>query len=874
MDSNTVRKTFFDFFASKGHRIVPSAPMVIKDDPTLMFTNAGMNQFKDYILGHATPVSQRVCDSQKCLRVSGKQNDLEEVGHDTYHHTMFEMLGNWSFGDYFKREAIAWGWELLVDVYGIDPERLYVTVFEGDAKENVPEDTEAREHWLQYVPAERVLYGNKKDNFWEMGDTGPCGPCSEIHIDLRTAAERASVPGAELVNMDHPRVIEIWNLVFMQYNRLADGSLEPLPANVVDTGMGLERLCMVLQAKESNYDTDIFQDIIAHVAGMSGQTYGHDERVDTALRVVSDHVRAVAFSIADGQLPSNNRAGYVIRRILRRALRYGYSFLSFREPFLCRMVPVLVRKMGENYPELRRQEDLIAKVIFEEENAFLRTLEQGIQLLGAEVEKARAAGRKALDGQTAFTLYDTFGFPLDLTELMLREEGLGVDQAGFDACMEEQKDRSRSAGQISQGDWVMVGQEVQTEFVGYDHLEADVRIVKMRSVEKKGKRMYHVVLDRSPFYAEGGGQVGDRGAITSANERIEVLDVVKENNLPLLVVSRLPERPEVEFRAMVDAAARSGAACHHTASHLLHYALREVLGGHVEQKGSLVESDRLRFDFSHFQRMTDDELRRVEERVNSMVREALARDEQRDVPMAEALAAGATALFGEKYGDRVRLVRFGSSVELCGGTHVANTGAIGLFRIVSESAISAGVRRIEAVAGRAAELRDYAMDDSLRQLDGMLHSQGKPVEALQRLQEELAAQRRKLEHFRMAWVGSTAAALLEGAVEVPGVRVVSKHLGSMPPEDVKDVAMALRAKGDNIAVVLGAVHDGKPGLAVAFSDALVKSRGLNAGKIVRAAAVRIQGGGGGQAFFAAAGGRDADGVESALAEAVGAIGKA
>lgn len=871
MDSNIVRKTFLEFFASKGHKVVPSAPMVIKDDPTLMFTNAGMNQFKEFLLGLRAPDAPRKTDSQKCLRVSGKQNDLEEVGHDTYHHTMFEMLGNWSFGDYFKREAIAWAWELLVEVFKIDADRLYATVFEGNAEENVPRDEEAEAMWQQFLPADRVLLGSKKDNFWEMGETGPCGPCSEIHIDLRSDVERSKVPGRELVNKDNPQVIEIWNLVFMQYNRKADGSLELLPKHNVDTGMGFERLCMVLQGKQSTYDTDIFQDLIAGFARRAGVRYGDSKETDVALRVVADHLRAVAFSIADGQLPSNNKAGYVIRRILRRAVRYGYSFLGFREPFMCEQVAALTEKMGGNYPELSAQRVLVEGVIREEEASFLRTLEQGIHLLEGKIGECVAAGATRLDGESAFTLYDTFGFPLDLTQLMLRERGMEVDELGFAQCMAAQKARSRSAATMETGDWIVVRECGPTEFVGYEKLEEEVHIAKMRRVVTKGNEQFQAILDRSPFYAESGGQVGDRGVLRAANETLRVVNTIKENNQPMVVIDRLPEKADATFHAAVDGAARANIAAHHSATHLLHYALRKHLGEHVEQKGSLVEPGHLRFDFSHFQKMTSEEIRAVEVTVNALVRAALPSQELRGVPIDEAKAMGATALFGEKYGERVRVIRFGDSVELCGGTHVQNTGNIGFFKIVSEGAISAGVRRIEAVAGEAAMRLAFDNADTLSQIDAAVHGQGAPLEALEKLQGDYAAARKEVEELRRQAAVQTAQALVARSEAVGSLQLIAQNMGDCTAEELKTIAMAARAAGSRVAVVIGGQHGGKPSLAIAFSDAVAAEGKLHAGKIVKQAAALIGGGGGGQPGFAQAGGKMAEGVDTAIAEAVRAV---
>ena len=869
MNSREVRAAFLDFFRSKGHEIVPSAPMIIKDDPTLMFTNAGMNQFKDIFLGNRTPKYLRVCDSQKCLRVSGKQNDLEEVGHDTYHHTMFEMLGNWSFGDYFKREAIGWAWELLTERLGIDKEKLYVTVFEGSAQLGLEPDEEARDYWLEHVPEARVLYGSAKDNFWEMGDIGPCGPCSEIHIDLRSEEECAKIPGRDLVNKDHPEVIEIWNLVFMQYNRKADGSLEPLPAKNVDTGMGFERLCRVLQGKKSNYDTDIFQDIIAKISDLSGLKYKENEKVDVALRVVADHVRAVAFSIADGQLPSNNKAGYVIRRILRRAVRYGYSFLGFREPFMCQLVPTLIRQMGENYPELKAQERLIESVMREEEQAFLRTLESGIHLLENKVAELKREQKSVLDGETAFKLYDTYGFPVDLTDLMLREQQMTVDGAGFERCMAEQKERSRSAAETVTGDWHVVHEGANTQFVGYDELQTPVHILRVRTVtSKKGERIYQIVLDKSPFYAEQGGQVGDTGTLISTHERLTVLGCVKENGLPVLLVDRLPEKLEADFEAYVDIERRKNITAHHTATHLLHYALRQVLGTHVEQRGSLVEADHLRFDFSHFQKMTTTEIREVEKKVNQLVRSCYTRDERRAVPILEAQKLGAMALFGEKYGDVVRVMQFGPSIELCGGTHVANTGEIGLFRIVSEGAIAAGIRRIEAVVGAAAEQRDYEMSDTLVTIDELLHAQGKALTAVQNLHEENATLRKKIEQYKTAQLHDIANKLFATADRHEDVSYVSAVLKDMSADDLREMGTYLCSLASKVGVVLGSVTDAKPLILVCMSEGLTKSGAPSAGAIVKEVGKLIGGGGGGLAHFASAGGKNAAGLEEAVKTAM------
>ena len=714
LTAKEIRESFKDFFREKGHKIVPSAPMVIKDDPTLMFTNAGMNQFKDIILGNAQAKSRRVADSQKCLRVSGKHNDLEEVGMDTYHHTMFEMLGNWSFGDYFKKEAIDWAWEYLVDVLKLNPDNLYATVFEGAPDEGLSRDDEAAEIWEKHLSKSHIINGNKHDNFWEMGDTGPCGPCSEIHIDLRPEEERKAVPGAELVNKDHPQVIEIWNLVFMQYNRKADGSLEPLPAKVIDTGMGFERLCMALQGKRSNYDTDVFTPLINKIGELSGKRYGEESHTDVAMRVIADHVRTIAFSIADSQLPSNAKAGYVIRRILRRAVRYAYTFLDQKQAFMYRLIDTLIESMGEAYPELPAQRELIIRVIKEEEDSFLRTLENGIRMLDNAIAAAQTAGKKEISGKEAFILYDTYGFPLDLTELILKEKGMTLDQAGFDKEMQAQKERARNAAATETGDWTVVN-EGDPEFVGYDNTSCETAILRYRKVKQKKGEFYQIVLAQTPFYAEMGGQVGDRGTLTSADgETIEIYDTKRENGMGVHLTKKLPSDPTATFTAKIDEKARKATSCNHTATHLLHHALREVLGTHVEQKGSFVSPEILRFDFSHFQKMTQEEIREVERRANALVREAISRDEQRHVPIAEARAMGAMALFGEKYGDDVRVIRYGDSVELCGGTHVDNTGNIGMIKIVSESSIAAGIRRIEAITGEKVENAMYEVTDTLR----------------------------------------------------------------------------------------------------------------------------------------------------------------
>ncbi len=863
MTSNEIRAKFLKFFESKGHTIVPSAPMVVKNDPTLMFTNAGMNQFKDIFLGNAERKYPRAADTQKCLRVSGKHNDLEEVGHDTYHHTMFEMLGNWSFGDYFKKEAIDWAWELLTEVYGMPKDRLYATVFEGAPEEGVPMDQEAYDYWKQYLPEDHIILGNKHDNFWEMGETGPCGPCSEIHFDLRSEEERAAKAGREMVNMGHHLVIEIWNLVFMQFNRKANGSLEPLPHKHIDTGMGFERLCMVLQNKQSNYDTDVFQTRIAEIAALSGKKYGEDEKADIAMRVIADHLRTISFSIADGQLPSNVKAGYVIRRILRRAVRYGYTYLGFNEPFICKLVPGLVEQMGEQFPELKAQQNLIVSVICEEESAFLKTLATGINLLEGVIAKVRKAGGNTIDGKSAFTLYDTYGFPIDLTELIAKENGMGVDLEAFDVELQAQKARSRNAAVVENDDWVELQAGVSSEFVGYDSLTAEVKIVRYRRVTTKGKTLYQLVFDRTPFYANSGGQVGDNGTIEAAGKSIKVVDTIKENGLPIHIVAELPEDVSATFVATVNEEDRLASARHHSVTHLMHKALRDILGTHVEQKGSLVCSDYLRFDFSHFQKVTDEELRQVEKAVNKMIRANYALEENRNCSIEEAQQAGAMMLFGEKYGDKVRMIRFGESVELCGGTHVAATGQIGLFKIVAESAISAGVRRIEAVAGGVAEEKLYTIEDTLKEVQ---KSVGSPalLQAIKKMIDDNAELRKEIEGFRAEKARGLADAI--GKVIAESDQKVFSKVVDMPVDMVKDAIYALRTANPEVAIVLGSREGGKPMLAVAVGDALV-AKGVKAGDIVRTAAKEMQGGGGGQPFYATAGGKNPEGLEKAIAVA-------
>ena len=862
LTANEIRESFVKFFESKGHHIVPSAPMVIKDDPTLMFTNAGMNQFKDIILGNRKPKYRRVTDSQKCLRVSGKHNDLEEVGHDTYHHTMFEMLGNWSFGDYFKKEAISWAWEYLVDVLKISPDRLYATVFEGSPAEGLDRDNEAASYWEQFLPAERIVNGNRHDNFWEMGDTGPCGPCSEIHIDLRSDEERKKVDGLSLVNKSHPQVIEIWNLVFMQYNRKADGSLEPLPERVIDTGMGFERLCMALQGKTSNYDTDVFQPLIKAISDISGIKYGEAPQTDVAMRVVADHVRTIAFSITDGQLPSNAKAGYVIRRILRRAVRYGYTFLGQKSAFMYKLLPVLIAEMGTAYPELESQKILISKVIKEEEEAFLRTLDTGIRLLDKVMADAKSAGRTVIGGKDAFTLYDTYGFPLDLTELILKENGLGVDVKEFDTEMSKQKERARNAAAKEMGDWIVL-REGTTEFVGYDHLEYDCRILRYREVKQKDKTCFQVVLDKTPFYAEKGGQVGDTGVLTDGDETVEITDTKRENNLPVHIVNAMPLHPESVFKASVNRERRLASAANHSATHLLHEALREVLGPHVEQKGSLVTPEVLRFDFSHFQKMTHDEIRRVERLVNANIRKNIALKEYRSIPMDEARKMGAMALFGEKYGEEVRVICFDKSIELCGGVHIQATGQIGMFKIVSEGSVAAGVRRIEAVTGLKAEEMLDDFQDLITGLRQLFNNAPDLKGAIEKYIEENAGLKKQVEEFVKEKAVMLKERLLSKAKDINGIKLIT-HTGEMPADIVKDIAFALRGEvSGNMIFAAATIANGKPMLTLMISDSLV-AQGLDAGRIVKEAARAIQGGGGGQKHFATAGGKNPDGLSAAL----------
>ncbi len=864
MTSNEIRKAFLDYFESKGHHVVPSAPMVIKNDPTLMFTNAGMNQFKDIFLGNQQRQWPRATDSQKCLRVSGKHNDLEEVGHDTYHHTMFEMLGNWSFGDYFKKEAIAFGWEFLTEVMKINKDWLYVTVFGGDEKEGLGMDTEAYDFWKEHISEDRILKGSKKDNFWEMGDQGPCGPCSEIHVDIRPDEEKAKVPGKELVNKDNPQVIEIWNLVFMQYNRKADGSLEPLKAKHIDTGMGFERLCMVMQGKRSNYDTDVFQPLIQELAAKAGKTYGKDEETDIALRVCADHLRAVSFSIADGQLPSNVKAGYVIRRILRRAVRYGYTFLGFTEPFMNSLVPTLVGQMGHQFPELQKQQELIQRIILEEEQAFLRTLAGGIKRF--EEYAAKCSG-KVVDGAFAFELFDTYGFPIDLTQLIASEKGLTVDMEGFQKGLAEQKERSRGAAKVESDDWQELLPGTEEEFVGYDTLEADVRIARYRHVKAKDKEFYQLVLDRTPFYGESGGQAGDTGKLRVKDYELRVRNTKKENGLIVHIVDELPEDLTATFHASVDADKRQATACNHSATHLMHYALRQVLGEHVEQKGSSVDPQRLRFDFSHYEKMSPEQIRDVERRVNEMIRACMPLEEHRAMPIEEARKLGAMALFGEKYGDKVRVVKYGPSTEFCGGTHVQNTGMIGSFRIVSEGAIAAGMRRIEAITAKAATDYADAQQEQLAALADMFKGTKDLTASIAKLQEDNAALKATVEQLQK----EKAQSVVQGLASRMKVSPVIIERMDADVNTLKDAVMALRNESPDMAVVLGSVTAGKPALLIVLGQNRVDA-GLNAGQMVRTLGKEIQGGGGGQAHFATAGGRNADGLDKALSLAKEMIG--
>ncbi len=877
MTANEIRDSFKKFFESKQHAIVPSAPMVIKDDPTLMFTNAGMNQWKDIILGTRDPEPRRRADTQKCLRVSGKHNDLEEVGHDTYHHTMFEMLGNWSFGDYFKEGAIDMAWEYLVDVLKLNPEDLYVTVFEGSPEENIPRDDEAAKYWAKHVPEDHIINGNKHDNFWEMGDTGPCGPCSEIHVDSRTPEQKAASgkTGRELVNQDDPQVIEIWNLVFMQFNRKADGSLEKLSMNVIDTGMGFERLVRMMQGKHSNYDTDVFQPIIKAEQEITGLKYftfeeetvspisKEQDNINVAMRVCADHLRAVSFSIADGQLPSNAKAGYVIRRILRRAVRYAYTFLGQKDGFLYKLVPTLVHEMGDAFPELKAQQQLITKVIKEEEDSFLRTLEKGINMLDKAMEELKGQGKNQLDGVQAFRLFDTYGFPLDLTELICRENGFTVDEEQFNVEMQKQKERARNAAAVENSDWVEL-QAGEQQFVGYDYTEYNCHILRYRKVTQKKNEFYELVLDATPFYGEMGGQVGDCGVLVNENETIEIIDTKRENNQSVHIVKQLPKNPAAEFMACVDTDKRNASAANHTATHLLDYALKQILGDHVEQKGSFVSPDTLRFDFSHFEKVSDEQLREVERMVNDMIRQDIHIDEHRDVPFDEAKKLGAIALFGEKYGDKVRVVRFGPSCEFCGGIHATSTGRIGFFKILSESSVAAGIRRIEAKTGKECEELLYMMEDNLKSIRAFFNNAKDLQAVIQKYIDEHDNMKKEIGAYKAQHVERTKNYLINEMKNVNGVNVIT-HVLKMGPNSVKDLAFQLRAAVEgSLLCVIGSVHEDKPMLTIMMSDDMVSDHGLNAGQMVREAAKLIQGGGGGQPHFAQAGGKNADGISAAV----------
>lgn len=880
MTANEIRDSYKKFFESKGHVIVPSAPMVIKDDPTLMFTNAGMNQWKDIILGTKDPEPRRRTDSQKCLRVSGKHNDLEEVGHDTYHHTMFEMLGNWSFGDYFKEKAIDYAWEYLVDVLKLNPADLYVTVFEGSPEDGIPRDEEAAKYWAKHLPTDHIIDGNKHDNFWEMGETGPCGPCSEIHVDSRSNEEKVQIPGRELVNKDNPQVIEIWNIVFMQFQRKSDGSLSPLSMHVIDTGMGFERLVRMLQGKNSNYDTDIFQPTIKEIERLSGKKYGfttpsgengeattEQEKIDIAMRVIADHMRAVAFSIADSQLPGNAKAGYVIRRILRRAVRYAYTFLDQKEAFIYKLLNTFIHEMGGAYPELTAQRELIARVMKEEEDSFLRTLEKGINLLTTEMDELKAQGKTELSGKEAFRLFDTYGFPLDLTELICREHGFSVDEKQFEEEMAQQKARARNAAAVENSDWVVL-REGEQEFVGYDYTEYECHILRYRKVTQKKNTFFELVLDHTPFYGEMGGQVGDQGVLVTEDETIDVVDTKRENNQSIHIVKQLPKNVEADFMACVDTDKRDASAANHTATHLLDYALKQVLGEHCEQKGSYVSPDTLRFDFSHFQKVTDDELRQVERLVNDMIRQDFPCGEYRDTPLEEAKEMGAVALFGEKYGDKVRVIKFGPSCEFCGGIHATSTGRIGFFKIISESSVAAGVRRIEALTGKRCEETIYMLEDTVRDLKAMFNNAKDLRGVVEKYIQEHDVMKKQMEDFRQQTVARLANSLIEGAQTVNGVKVVKAVL-PVEPASAKDIVFKVRAAiPEKLLCVLGSTYENKPLLSIMLSDDMVKDYELNAGKIIREAAKLIKGGGGGQPHYAQAGGKDVEGVTAAVDKAI------
>ncbi len=867
MTSFEIRKAFFDYFTDMGHTIVPSAPMVIKNDPTLMFTNAGMNQFKEYFLGASKAPELRVANSQKCLRVSGKHNDLEEVGHDTYHHTMFEMLGNWSFGDYFKKKAIDMAWQFLTERMKIDKNRLYVTIFEGDEKDGTAKDAEAQKFWKSHLPEDKILEGSKKDNFWEMGDTGPCGPCSEIHVDMRPEEERIKIDGAVLVNKDHPQVIEIWNLVFIQFNRKANGSLENLPEKHVDTGMGFERLTMVVQGKSSNYDTDIFQRIIGRISAITQIQYGEDEKKDVAMRVIADHLRAISFSIAEGQMPSNTRAGYVIRRILRRAVRYAYTFLNQEQPLIFKLIPELVALMGDHYPELKSQQSIIEKVIAEEEQSFLRTLDKGIHLLDSLMEATKKKQTSKISGKDAFTLYDTYGFPLDLTRLILKENDLDLDLEEYEKEMQKQKSRSKTDAVKDTGDWNELSAEVSTVFTGYDRLSDDVRIVRYRKVTQKDTDYYQLVFDRTPFYPEGGGQVGDKGYLDDGRKKISILQTLKENNQIIHIARELPENPEGKFHATVNSGTRIDTVNNHTATHLLHFALREILGNHVEQKGSLVHPEYLRFDFSHFTKLSKEEIRKIEELVNERIRQNLPREEWRDMPFDEAMKMGAMALFGEKYTNKVRVIRFGSSVELCGGTHVDSTGQIGFFKIVKESAIAAGIRRIEAITGRKAQQYIFTINDDIEKIRQLFPTSKNLSESVFNLNKENQELRKELESFQAEKKGSLKKELTKKAEMIDGIEFIAEIIKVDSAQDLRDISFQVKAEKNNLFMVLGAEVKGKANLSVIISEELTKEKNLNAATIIKEIAREVKGGGGGQPFFATAGGKDPKALEKAIARA-------
>ncbi|WP_027473733.1 alanine--tRNA ligase [Saccharicrinis fermentans] len=867
MNASEIRKSFWSFFESKQHQIVSSAPMVVKNDPTLMFTNAGMNQFKDIFLGNSKPFAPRVANSQKCLRVSGKHNDLEEVGRDTYHHTMFEMLGNWSFGDYFKENAINWAWEYLTEILKIDKNILYASVFEGDKDMALDKDMEAFNHWKQHLPEDRIINGNRKDNFWEMGEMGPCGPCSEIHVDLRSEEERKKVPGAQLVNADHPEVIEVWNLVFIQYNRKADGSLEALPAKHVDTGMGFERLCRVIQNKKSNYDTDVFVPIINEIANITNTPYGKKEDTDIAMRVIADHIRTISFSITDGQLPSNNKAGYVIRRILRRAVRYGYTFLGQRQSFMYKLLPALMNSMGDAYPELKKQQELITKVIKEEEESFLRTLATGISMLDKIIQQTKDGNYKVVDGKVAFELYDTYGFPLDLTELILKENDLVINRREFEKEMEAQKNRARSATAIETEDWVLLMEDDVEEFIGYDYLETDLTIVKYRKITVKNKSLYQLVFNITPFYAESGGQVGDTGYIDNGTEKIEIIDTKKENNLIVHLAKKLPKDLKSDFKAVVNRDKRQNIANNHTSTHLLHQALKEILGTHVEQKGSLVHPDYLRFDFAHFQKMTREEIEKVEKLVNQRIRKNFALEEMRDIPVAKAQDLGAMMLFGEKYGDVVRAIKFGDSIELCGGTHVKHTGEIGFFKIISEASIASGIRRIEAVTGVKAEEMIMTQHNLLLAIQDMFKSSGNLQKNIESLMADNSKLSKDLDGIKRNFINMKKRDLVDSAIDINGIKIITATVDPVLGDKLKDLAFQLKKEMNEFVAVLGANVNNKPQLSVITSDQLAQSGKLNAVEVIRDCAKEIQGGGGGQSFFATAGGKNPAGLDSAIERA-------